>query len=38
VIAQRSLIDAKVRRKDRKQVVDKVAAAVMLQGYLEANP
>ncbi len=37
VIAQRSLIDAKVRRKDRKQVVDKVAAAVMLQGYLEAR-
>jgi putative Holliday junction resolvase len=38
VIAQRSLIDAKMRRKDRKQVVDKVAAAVMLQGYLEAHP
>ena len=38
VIAQRSLIDAKVRRKDRREVVDKVAAAVMLQGYLEANP
>jgi len=37
VIAQRSLIDAKMRRKDRKQVVDKVAAAVMLQGYLEAR-
>ncbi len=37
VIAQRTLIDAKVRRKDRKQVVDKVAAAVMLQGYLEAR-
>jgi putative Holliday junction resolvase len=37
VIAQRSLIDAKVRRTDRKQVVDKVAAAVMLQGYLEAQ-
>jgi putative holliday junction resolvase len=37
VIAQRSLIDAKVRRSDRKQVVDKVAAAVMLQGYLEAH-
>jgi putative Holliday junction resolvase len=37
VIAQRSLIDAKMRRKDRKQVVDKVAAAVMLQGYLESR-
>jgi len=37
VIAQRSLIDANVRRKDRKLIVDKVAAAVMLQGYLEAE-
>jgi len=37
VIAQKVLIDADVRRKERKQVVDKVAAAVMLQGYLEAR-
>ena len=38
VIAQRSLIDAGVRRKARKQTVDKVAAAVILQSYLEARP
>jgi putative Holliday junction resolvase len=37
VIAQRSLVDAGVRRAGRKQVVDKVAAAVMLQGYLDAH-
>jgi putative Holliday junction resolvase len=37
VIAQRSLVAADVRRRDRKQVVDKVAAAVMLQGYLESQ-
>ena len=38
VIAQRTLIDAGVRRKARKQAVDKVAAAVILQSYLEARP
>ncbi len=38
VIATRSLIDAGVRRKARKQNVDKVAAAVILQSYLEARP
>ena len=38
VIATRSLIDAGVRRKARKQTVDKVAAAVILQSYLEARP
>ena len=38
VIAQRTLIDAGVRRKARKQTVDKVAAAVILQSYLEARP
>ncbi len=38
VIAQRSLIDAGVRRKARKQTVDKVAAAVILRSYLEARP
>ena len=38
VIAKRSLIDAGVRRKARKQTVDKVAAAVILQSYLEAQP
>jgi RNAse H-fold protein YqgF len=37
VIAQRSLIGAGVKRRDRKQKVDKVAAAVILQSYLEAQ-
>jgi putative Holliday junction resolvase len=37
VIAQRSLIDAGVRRKERKGTVDKVAAAVLLQSYLDAH-
>jgi putative Holliday junction resolvase len=35
VIAQRGLVESGMRRRDRKQVVDKVAAAVMLQSYLE---
>jgi putative Holliday junction resolvase len=38
VIAQRSLVEAGVRRDARRQVVDKVAAAVMLQSYLDARP
>jgi alanyl-tRNA synthetase len=37
VIAERSLVESGVRRRDRKQVVDKVAAAVMLQSYLDAQ-
>jgi putative Holliday junction resolvase len=37
VIAQRGLVESGMRRQDRKQVVDKVAAAVMLQSYLEAR-
>lgn len=37
VIAQRSLVESGMRRDARKQVVDKVAAAVMLQSYLEAR-
>jgi putative holliday junction resolvase len=37
VIAQRSMAEAGVRRADRKARVDKVAAAVMLQSYLEAR-
>ena len=37
VIAQRSLIGAGVKRRDRKQKVDKVAAAVILQSYLESH-
>lgn len=38
VIAQRSLIDAGVRRRARSQTVDKVAAAVILASYLDARP
>lgn len=37
VIANRSLIESGVGRSGRKRVVDKVAAAVMLQGYLDAH-
>ena len=37
VIAERGLVDAGVRRQRRKQVVDKVAAAVMLGSYLESR-
>lgn len=35
VIAQRALIEGNVKRARRKQVVDKVAAAVILQSYLD---
>lgn len=35
VMAERSLIEADVSRKKRKQVIDKMAAVVILQGYLE---
>ena len=37
VIAQRSLVESGMKRGARKQVVDKVAAAVMLQSYLESS-
>lgn len=33
--AEQILIDANVRRRRRRQVIDKVAAAVMLQNYLD---
>ena len=36
-IAQRSLLEGDVRRKDRKQVIDKVAAAIMLQSWLDGQ-
>lgn len=36
-MAQRTLIEADVSRKKRKGVVDKMAASIILQGYLEAN-
>ncbi|KOO52266.1 Holliday junction resolvase RuvX [Viridibacillus arvi] len=33
--AERLLIEADVRRKDRKKVIDKMAAAMILQGFLD---
>ena len=38
VTAQRSLATGGVRAKDRRAVVDKVAAAVMLQAWLDGRP
>jgi putative Holliday junction resolvase len=38
VTAERSLREARLGRGARRAVVDKVAAAVMLQAWLEANP
>jgi putative Holliday junction resolvase len=35
VTAERSLREARMRREARRRIVDKVAAAVMLQSYLE---
>ena len=35
VMAQRELIAADVSRKKRKKVIDKMAAVVILQGYLD---
>lgn len=37
VAAQRCLIEADVSRKKRKQVVDKLAAVLILQGYLDSK-
>jgi putative Holliday junction resolvase len=37
VTAERSLHEARLRRDARRRVVDKVAAAVMLQGWLESH-
>lgn len=37
VTAERSLREAGLRREDRRRVVDKVAAAVMLQSWLESR-
>ncbi len=35
--AERMLIDADVSRKKRKQVIDKMAAVMILQGYLDSK-
>ncbi|UJF31944.1 Holliday junction resolvase RuvX [Paenibacillus hexagrammi] len=37
VAATRTLLEADVSRKKRKQVIDKMAAALILQGYMDAN-
>ncbi len=37
VAATRTLLEADLSRKKRKKVVDKLAAAVILQGYLDAK-
>jgi len=37
VIAQRALLEADVSRKKRKERVDKVAAALILQSWIEAD-
>lgn len=37
VCAERMLIDADVRRDKRKKVIDKVAATIILQSYLDCN-
>lgn len=37
VAAERTLLEADVSRKKRKQVVDKIAASLILQNYLDAN-
>ena len=34
ISAERVLIDANMRRKDRKQVIDKIAATIILETYM----
>ena len=36
VEAERTLIESKVRREDRKKYIDKIAAVFILQGYLNS--
>ena len=36
VAAERILMESGVRRENRKQVIDKVAAGLILQGYLDS--
>ena len=36
VAAERTLIESKVRREDRKKNIDKIAAVFILQGYLDS--
>lgn len=37
VSAERALLEADVSRKKRRQVIDKMAASLILQGYLDSN-
>lgn len=37
VAAERALLEADVSRKKRKQVIDKMAAVIILQGYLDTQ-
>lgn len=37
VSAQRTLLEADVSRKKRKQVIDKMAAGLILQGYMDSK-
>ena len=36
VAAERTLIESKVRREDRKKYIDKIAAVFILEGYLDS--
>lgn len=36
ISAERTLMESKVRREDRKKYVDKIAAVFILQGYLDS--
>lgn len=36
VAAERTLIESKVRRENRKQYIDKIAAVFIIQGYLDS--
>ena len=38
VMANRALLEGNVRRADRKEKVDKMAAAILLQSYLDSRP
>jgi putative Holliday junction resolvase len=38
VMANRALLEGNVRRRDRKEKVDKMAAAILLQSYLDSRP
>ena len=37
VSAERLLIEADVRRENRKKVIDKISATIILQNYLDLN-